>query len=70
LAEYQKRPAHADTMLANIRDQLAKLNFGDDDEADLLAKIQQLRNELVTNFARNDQIEKDQRTLEFLVRLH
>jgi hypothetical protein len=54
-------------MLANIRDQLAKLNFGDDDEADLLAKIQQLRNELVTNFARNDSIEKDQRTLEFLV---
>jgi hypothetical protein len=46
---------------------LAKLNFGDEDESDLLAKIQQLRNELVTNFVRNDQIEKEQKTLEFLV---
>jgi hypothetical protein len=51
----------------SIRDQLAKLNFGDEDESDLLAKIQQLRNELVTNFVRNDQIEKEQKTLEFLV---
>ena len=54
-------------MLGTIRDQLAKLNFGDEDEADLLAKIQQLRNELVTNFARNDQIEKEQKVTEFLV---
>lgn len=54
----------------SIRDQLAKLNFGDEDESDLLAKIQQLRNELVTNFVRNDQIEKEQKTLEFLVQLH
>lgn len=54
-------------MLGSIRDQLAKLNFGDEDEADLLAKIQQLRNELVTSFARNDQIEKEQKVTEFLV---
>lgn len=68
LAEYKKQPLFADTMLGTIRDQLAKLNFGDEDEADLLAKIQQLRNELVTNFARNDQIEKEQKVTEFLVR--
>jgi len=69
LAEYKKQPLFADTMLGTIRDQLAKLNFGDEDEADLLAKIQQLRNELVTNFARNDQIEKEQKVTEFLIGL-
>jgi hypothetical protein len=39
------------------------LNFGDDDEADLVAQIQKLRTELVQAFARNDIMEKEQKLL-------
>ena len=51
-------------MLNDIREQLAKLNFSDDDEADLVARIQKFRTELVQAFARNDNIEKEQKVIE------
>eukprot|EP01126_Amoeba_proteus_P049400 TRINITY_DN5777_c0_g1_i3.p1 TRINITY_DN5777_c0_g1~~TRINITY_DN5777_c0_g1_i3.p1 ORF type:complete len:812 (+),score=181.46 TRINITY_DN5777_c0_g1_i3:92-2527(+) len=69
LAEYKKPDTVSDRLFSDIRDQLSKLNFGDDDEADLLAKIQKLRNELVTAFARNDALEKEQKKLEHTIGL-
>jgi len=69
LAEYQKSPSASDRLFSDIREQLAKLNFGDDDEADLLAKIQKLRNDLVSGFARNETLEKDQKKLEHTIGL-
>jgi hypothetical protein len=59
----------SERMFSEIREQLSKLNFGDDDEADLLAKIQKLRNELVSGFARNEGLEKEQKKLEHTIGL-
>lgn len=69
LAEYKKPEPEGGAMLADIREQLAKLNFSDDDEADLVAKIQKLRTELVQAFARNDNIEKETKVIENTVGL-
>lgn len=69
LADYKKIDSNAKTEFGNIRDQLAKLNIGDEDEADLLKRIQELRNELVLSFARNDKIEKEQKKSEFTIGL-
>lgn len=69
LAEYKKVYGTSERMFSDIREQLSKLNFGDDDEADLLAKIQKLRNELVSGFARNESLEKDQKKLEHTIGL-
>lgn len=69
LAEYKRVWGASDRLFSDIREQLAKLNFGDDDEADLLAKIQKLRNELVQGFARNENLEKDQKKLEHTIGL-
>jgi len=69
LAEYKKVLTPSDKLFTDIRDQLSKLSFGDDEEADLLAKISRLRNDLVSAFARNEGLEKEQKKLEHTIGL-
>jgi len=69
LAEYQKVLTPSDKLFTDIRDQLTKLSFGEDEEAELLAKISKLRNELVSAFARNEGLEKDLKKLEHTIGL-
>jgi len=69
LAEYRKVASESDRLFSDIREQLSKLSFGEDDEADLLAKISKLRNDLVSAFARNESLEKDLKKLEHTIGL-
>jgi len=67
LAEYKKSPPPQ--AYQAIRDLLAKLNFDDSDEKDLLDKIAALRNELVKTFMRNAQVENQLKALEHKISL-
>jgi len=56
-------------MYQAIRDLLAKLDFDDQDDKDLLEKIQALRNELVKTFMRNTSVENQLKALEHKISL-
>jgi len=67
LAEYKK--TQPPKLYAEIRHQIAKFPIGDSEEQDLLARIQQLRKELLAAFKRNSKLEQDLKDIEHKISL-